>query len=438
MLWAALLLQTEPSPCPLPCDPVGLATWALQFTPRVAVVPELAAVVLEVAASTRLFGGRSVLCQRIDDEAKMLGVQAVAWAPNSVAALALAHAGVANGFQRPLPELLDELPLASLPAVARHQATLARLGCRTLAQVRSLPRGGISRRFDADVLRALDQAYGLRPEAHAWFELPEAFASRLELPSRVESAPALLFGAHRLLMQMCGWLAARHAGVTAYTLRWAHDSMRSRSAGEGGALTIHTAEPTRNVDHLCRLLSEHLAKVELQAPVGDLALEAVDVRSLEEHSGSLIPDPRAGDESLSLVLERIAARLGEQRVVRPILQEDHRPEWMVHWQPAAQSRPRRSARRSRWPQPTFVLDEPLRIPVRGDRPLYQGPLQPLSGPHRIEGGWWDRVAGSAGTENRNVQRDYWVAWSEHAGVLWIFQERLANEETAWFLHGCFA
>jgi protein ImuB len=39
---------------------------------------------------------------------------------------------------------------------------------------------------------------------------------------------------------------------------------------------------------------------------------------------------------------------------------------------------------------------------------------------------------------RHVSRDYWVALSEHAGVLWIFQTRLANEETAWFLHGVFA
>jgi protein ImuB len=31
-----------------------------------------------------------------------------------------------------------------------------------------LPRGGISRRFDKALLLALDQAYGLQPEAHAW------------------------------------------------------------------------------------------------------------------------------------------------------------------------------------------------------------------------------------------------------------------------------
>lgn len=38
----------------------------------------------------------------------------------------------------------------------------------------------------------------------------------------------------------------------------------------------------------------------------------------------------------------------------------------------------------------------------------------------------------------HVQRDYWVALSKHAGVLWIYQERLASEETAYYLHGVFA
>jgi protein ImuB len=37
-----------------------------------------------------------------------------------------------------------------------------------------------------------------------------------------------------------------------------------------------------------------------------------------------------------------------------------------------------------------------------------------------------------------VQRDYWVALSEHAGVMWVFKQRLASDETAWYLHGVFA
>src|ERR1700712_4525874 len=100
MLWAALLLpRPENSP---PFDDAQLhavALWALQFSPKVAVVDE--AVVVDVESSTRLFGGRRALRDRIVHEGMELGVTKVAWAPNSLAALALARAGKEDGIRRP-------------------------------------------------------------------------------------------------------------------------------------------------------------------------------------------------------------------------------------------------------------------------------------------------------------------------------------------------
>lgn len=444
MLWSALLLSPPSTDAPRPIEPASLqalAIWALQFTPRVALADD--AVLMEVAGSVRLFGGKRALRDRVWSEGQELGVGQLAWAPNSLAALALARAGRENGLRGPLETLLDALPMTVLSAVRPHALTLAHIGCRTLGDVRALPRGGIARRFDKALLHALDQAYGLAPEVHEWVQLPETFEARLELAFRVDEASALLFGARRLLLQMCGWLAARHSGVTAFTLFWAHDVMRSREAGEGGHLTVGTAEPTRDVEHLCRLLAEHLAKVELAAPVGDLRLSADTVHRLTESSASLLPDNAVHQgETLHLVLERLAARLGPERVLRPVLVEDHRQEWMCRWQAAPLALPRKPVLGPELPQPTFVLPLPLRLAMRGNRPIYQGELQLLAGPQRVEGGWWDRVAPSVSGEHveettRHVARDYWVALSALAGVLWVFQTRL-DEAPAWYLHGHFA
>ena len=452
MLWAALLLDTMPSAAGSsptdadaegsstagPADRQAVAAWCLQFTPRVALA-EADGVVMELLASERLFGGRRRLVERVRDEASGLGVGRLGWAPTGLAAIAFARSGVGWGFGRPLTELLDGLPLQALAATAAHRPTLERLGCRTLGQLRALPRGGIARRFDKELLAALDRACGLRPEAWDWVVPTETFRARCELALRVEAAPVLLFAARRLLLALCGWLAARQAGVRAFELRWRHDAMRTASTGEGGELTLRTVAPTRDVEHLARLLAEHLARLRLAAPVGALELVAVDVAPLQPASASLLPDagePRG--EALALVVERIAARLGPRRLLRPVLADDHRPEWMVHWQPALSGRPG-GAYRDSVPQPTFLLAEPLRLATRGPRPLYQGPLQLLAGPHRVEGGWWHRVADAGGEVGmRNVARDYWLAASEHAGLLWIFQTRLADDETGWFLHGCFA
>lgn len=436
MYWAALLLDQSDDASTHDDELRGLAVWALQWTPRVAIVDE--AVVMEVEASLRLFGGKRALQERVRSEGAELGVAIAAWAPTALGALAFARAGVENGFARSLEAGLDRLPMEVLSAVEPHRPTLARLGSKTLGDIRKLPRGGVSRRFDKELLGALDQAYGLKPEVHRWEVLPETFSARLELGFRVEHAEALMFGARRLLLQMCGWLAARHAGAAAFTLKWAHDSMRAKDAGAGGELVIRTGAFTRNVDHLSRLLSENLAKVTLLAPVGELTLMAVDVEPLEEHSGSLLPDTVRKGETLREVLERIAARLGPENVVRPVMAEDHRIEWAQFWQPADDKLPRETSTID-VPQPTWLLDEPLRLAVnKQHRPMYQGTLQLLAGPQRVEGGWWHRVEEDGAEATLQVVRDYWVALSEHAGVLWIFQARLADGNEAWFLHGMFA
>lgn len=429
----------------------ALACWALQFTPRVAVHDE--AVLMEVRASERLFGGAQALRERIAREAAALGCTAVACAPTSLAALALARASTpvasehegasrsawVDGFAQPLPRLLNRLPLSVLGPVAAHQGVLARLGCRTLGDVRKLPRGGLNRRFVADLLATLDQAYGERPESHEWQQLPEVFEARLELPGRVDTAPAMMEGAQRLLMQMTGWLAARRAGVRRFSLSWQHDALRPKHVQAHGVLSIHTAEITRRTDHLARLLREHLAHVKLEAPVGDLILKADEVEPLADVSGSLLFDEALPHEPLHELLERLAARLGPDRVRRPVLASDHRLEWMQHWQAANMPLPPQGPQAAaHLPQPTWVLPQPLPLAVSQHKPRYQGALQLMAGPHRVEAGWWHVPA--VATMAHELERDYYVALSPQAGLLWVYRERMptAAGDGAWFLHGLFA
>lgn len=73
-------------------------------------------------------------------------------------------------------------------------------------------------------------------------------------------------------------------------------------------------------------LAEYLPRIELLAPIGDLVLAADDVVPLEERSASMLQDAKNDGESLALVLGRVAARLGPEHVLRPVLVEDHRVE----------------------------------------------------------------------------------------------------------------
>jgi protein ImuB len=79
-------------------------------------------------------------------------------------------------------------------------------------------------------------------------------------------------------------------------------------------------------------------------------------------------------------------------------------------------------------RPFWLLEQPLPLVVRQHRPFYGSSLSLLSGPERIEAGWWDGAL---------ALRDYFVAQGEEGACYWIYRERDASS-ARWFLHGLFA
>jgi protein ImuB len=162
-------------------------------------------------------------------------------------------------------------------------------------------------------------------------------------------------------------------------------------------------------------------------------------------SKSLLPEDNVEGESLQQFIERLSVRLGDDHVLRTKMQADHRPERMQSWQPA-RSNPgvRATSHQQALPAdaiyPAWLLPDPQRLEVRGEKPHYQGPLRLLVGPQRLETGWWD--AGEEGP----VVRDYFIARSDHAGLIWIYRERFRTsldgddsaEPVRWYLHGIYA
>lgn len=446
--------------------------WALQFTPRVARVGD-EALLLEVSASERLWGGREALLAQLQLRSPPWQVEAAApspepsahsaqptpfaEAPTSLQALALLRLRLAG---QPVPRHLpDGLPLHTLTALHPHLPSLARMGCRTWGALRALPRGGVARRLGAAVLLALDRAYGHIAHNHAWVELPERFELTAELPALATSADALLWSASRLLSALQAWLQARQQGVLALELAWRHDLRRvdGVAIAPWHALPVRTAQPTHELAHLRRLLAENLARTPLAAPANQITLRALETAPLPHASAHLLPpdgSSAAGDqegEAWHQLVERLSARLGADAVQSVALLADHRPECMQRWQPMAGAGP---VSASKVPQgahvpeavlwPTWLLRTPQRLAMQGHRPCYQGPLRMLAGPHRFDMAWWEegesQIPASA---SDMVQRDYFVAVSPGAGRVWVFRERPVHALPAtsadhWFLQGLYA
>jgi protein ImuB len=413
----------------------------LKFTPKVGRLEDT--LVLEVSASERLWGGRQqLLRQMLESNGPVTDVLYAQGATSLIAIARLQTTGSVHAAP-------NDLPLAALAAARPHLATLQRIGCTRWGQLRALSRGGVVRRFGAPLLDALDQAYGLKPELYPWLMLPDIFEARLELGFQVETAPAMLFGARRLFRQLQVWLQARHWGVLALELMWTMDARRDTATQ--GQLVLRTAEPTADMAHLQRLLSEHLAKITLPSPVLYLHLRSIETKKLGSETASLLPDEQKTGDSLHHLLERLSARLGSQKVLQIKAQSDHRPELMQILLPSSNaanlksfcSDGKRLGTRSEVKEdvlyPTWLLLTPLKLAVRRNIPLYQGVLTLLAGPHRLETGWW--VVGDC------ALRDYFLARSEQAGLLWVYRERVpvqqgdepgADVARDWYLHGLFA
>ncbi len=414
----------------------AVAMALLQYTPQVAQAEE-ATLLMDIGASLRLFGGIGALCRRIRANLRALGFScSLSCAPTARGAWLLARQhGGRKLKMATLVRRLNRLPSSLLPPARPFAAWFEGIGCFSLGDMQRLPRPGLQRRCGRPLLDMLDAAYGMTPELFEWIEAPTTFSAKLELFDRVENAEALLFGAHRLLLQMTGWLCAHQLSVERICLHLEHE--RGKVARPPTLIDIVLAEPTWRDEHLVRLLKERLGKVELEAPVIGLCLEAPQVQPMEPPSDSLFPEPGGSDEDQLRMFELLVARLGPDNVLQAAPQADYRPELANVWVPV-QKKIRPAAMQAQMPsdvlslpRPAWLLAKPIALLMRNHRPFYGSPLRMASAPERIEAGWW----------NQSQTRDYFIAEGLDHAHYWVYRERIVSasgdSEPRWFLHGLF-
>jgi protein ImuB len=447
-------------------DSTWLGLWALQFSPRVAWVEE--AWLLEASTTLRLWGGLSGLQRQLHARFASLDLTCQLQcypAPSALAALASWRTGT---YLNPCAWKLGTLPLHALSAARAHVPVLDRLGLHTWAQLERLPRQGVARRWGPELLQALDQGLGKAPEQHRWLQPPPVFDHTLESPFALETVAALMPAVRQLLAALQGWLSQRQLGALALRWQWTHDSRRD--VPTHGKLELHTAHPTQALAHWQRLTEEHLARLQLSAPVLALQLSTLAHAPCPgAHTDWLAPHPQAEggpDHGLAELLERLTARLGPHAVVRWQPQSSQWPQAQQHAYPAAPdpntlrsatprhntvgpgrdhpSHPASVGTTASWAhtpahtgsaEPTWLLQHPLPLPMAGHRPHHHGPLELLAGPQRLEWIHWPTTptgtTTSPATPATPTQaaevtpvaeyRDYFVARSPQVGLLWVYR-----------------
>ena len=370
-----------------------LAAWGYRFSAQVSLhYPRC--LLLEVQSSLGLFGPWPRFEARLREELTALGFQhRITVAPNPAAArvLANAHDGLAVDDET-LHQALAPLPVERLGFSREASSAFARMGVRNLAQLLVLPRDGLAKRFPAEVLIQLDTLLGQRPLALAFYRPPDRFEARIELNFEVESHQALLFPLRRLTADLAAYLAGRDSGVQRFVLHLEH---RNRPASQ---VPVGLLSAEREAAMLFELTRGRLEQQQLPEPVLAVRLVARDLPPFVPEHQVLFEDRPQQSLPWEQLRERLRARLGDDAVQGLGARADHRPEQAWSSQSADVPLPPCG------PRPGWLLSEP--------QPLREGSVQVISGPERIESGWWD---------GGDVRRDYYRVETRAGQRGWAFR-----------------
>ena len=368
--------------------------------------------------------------------------------------------------------VLAGLPLSALRLEPAAIDMFREVGIDTVGGVLRLPAKSLAARFPAGVAERLAEFTGAQAEPIVpprGVELPQAthdFELPLSLASVDEAAIATLL--EGLVGQCTPPLAARGEGIVSLQVRFEPaTSPGATTAASPGAvpaaptvIDVGLFRPSTSPRHVTELVRLRMGRMKLPREIEGVAVEVVATGPVECRQRPLFDTATEGGSrhtsesraaEVSLLLDRLAGRLGRPAVYEPKPVADAQPEhaWIAAppGRPAADGSggpaPRAAGRRPVWMPPRPVPLEPLQagpIAVAPDGPPARFRLGGMvhtvavaHGPERIETAWW---------RGPTVRRDYYIVETESGARFWLFR-RLGNRprsprESGWYLHGVFA
>jgi protein ImuB len=413
---------------------------ARRWTPRAA-VSDPHGLWLDLTGVSHLFGGERLMCERILAFVKRLGFNArIAVAGTTGAAFALARFG-----GRPLilcpsgreADAIAQMPLAALRLEEKVLGAAHRLGVERVGELIAMPRAPLQRRFGSALLLRLDQALGRAPEPFDPIvpEAPPSVLLRFMEPiGGAEAIAEAIAEAVRRFVPKLG-----EAGLGARRLVLACQLVDNSEQYQ----SVSISRATRDGDHLRRLLCATIETIEPGFGIERLRLIASRVEPLAPQpiEGEMAGEKPAPD--LSLLIDRLAVRLGSRRLYRLGALESDLPERSVGCLAPLEE----AANWPDWPRPIRLLSPPEPVENVISR-LPDGPprrfrwrgkayrVTAADGPERVYGEWWRRKA------ERDSIRDYFQVEDDQGARFWLFRqgdgENPATGDLSWHMHGVFA
>lgn len=435
--------STSGTPVFKPADPVAdreklrlIALACQQYSPLVGLeeTAEPESFWLEISGSEDLFGGQRGLMQMLCTDLARQGFQVrIAIAETWAAAWAMAHFAASRYSMITADEAaraLAPLPVAALRIPDAVVESLRALDVTQIEQLRALPRASLPSRFGKELVQRLDQALGLTPELLTAERLVEPIRVEWLFEEAVTDRQTLDHVCEVLLERVLVLVDARRAGLRELTCHWLGTATPP--------IALRLLRPTTDHRHLIELLRLRCERAVFLSGVIGVRIEVVAVGLPPVRQGTLFDDHRQErrERSLEELVDRLSSRLGDQAVLRANLQPDPLPEFscqQVPWltdRPAAENGDTAKARLPS--RPLTLLAQPRSLCVEQSpdevvpRRVDHWPVVRLSGPERIESGWW---------RGPDLRRDYYRMDLANGARWWVFRDRGSGD---WFLHGLFS
>ena len=416
----------------------ALAGWCLRYAPVVATDgPD--GILVDVEGAAHLLGGEAALLADVTGRLDRAGIAvSAALAGTRGAAWALARyapgAVVETGREA---EALAGLPSEAMRLAPETVGALALLGIERIGDLARFPRAQLTLRLGPEIVRALDRALGRAPDPITPLVPPSLAQVRAAFAEPLGHLEALEAAVARLAPALCLVLERRRAGLRQL------DALFRRVDGRPIGVRVGTAAPSRDSVHLARLLAERLGSVDPGFGIDEIVLAATRVERLAESqtvARAVAAGDRSGTAALAPLVDRLAVRLGAERVFRAAPVESRLPERSVRRVPALAP-----AAGSSWPaalpRPSRLIDPPE--PVEATAVVPDEPpsffvwrrvryvVRGADGPERVRGEWWRADAEVASL------RDYYRVEDREGRRFWLFRDAPMAQGGRWWLHGRF-
>jgi protein ImuB len=414
-------------PADLAAEAAALASlrrWAGRYAPMVSSVGT-DSLIADISGVPHLFGGEAHLRDDLHarlDQAGLSAQSAIAGTRGAAHALARHGGGIVPDGR--LAQGLGPLPVTALRIDHATAEGLARMGLMRIADLISVPRAPLAKRFGQGLLMQLDQALGQHAEPVAAAPEPPHFGVRMTLPEAIGLQSDVMAGLTRLLERLCDKLAAAHMGARRVRLEL-------RRVDRGTVqVEIGLARPMRDPDRIATLFAKGVDDIDAGFGIDALRLSALIVEPLApEQIGEKAV---RSEDAMADLLSSLGNRIGFDRILRLLPAESLIPERSHLLAPAAYSTAEPVPARSGAARPiTIFPPEPVDISAGHPpasfrwRRMHFTTLRAL-GPERITPEWWvDDPAWRSGL------RDYWRIETQEGPRLWLFVTPQLAGGTAW-------